>query len=147
MSIIKRKNNNNLFPSFLDDVLGNDLLNPSADLGNVGFNVPAANIKEYEDKFVLELAAPGKTKNDFNIELDNDVLTISSEQEDKHEDKDGENFTRKEYSYESFTRSFTIPESVNASKIEANYEDGILKFDLPKRDEAKTQPKRKIDIS
>lgn len=147
MSIIKRKNSNNLFPSFLDDVLGNDLLNPSADFGNVGFNVPAANIQEQEDKFVLELAAPGKSKKDFNIELDNDVLTISSEHEDKKEDKDGENFTRKEYSYESFTRSFTIPESVESNKIKANYQNGILKLDLPKREEAKTQPKRMIDIS
>lgn len=147
MSIIKRKNSNNLFPSFLDDVLGNDLLNPSADFGNVGFNVPAANIQEQEDKFVLELAAPGKSKKDFNIELDNDVLTISSEHEDKKEDNDGENFTRKEYSYESFTRSFTIPESVESNKIKANYQNGILKLDLPKREEAKTQPKRMIDIS
>jgi len=63
------------------------------------------------------------------------------------EDKDGENFTRKEYSYESFTRSFTIPESVESNKIKANYQNGILKLDLPKRDEAKTQPKRMIDIS
>ena len=147
MSIIKRKNNNNLFPSFLDDVLGNDLMNPSADFGNVGFNVPAANIKEYEDKFMLELAAPGKTKKDFNVELDNDVLTISSEKENKNENGSGENFTRKEYSYESFTRSFTIPESVDSTKIKANYEEGILKLDLPKREEAKTQPKRMIDIS
>ncbi len=147
MSIIKRKNSNNLFPSFLDDVLGNDLLNPSADFSNIGFNVPAANIQEKEDKFVLELAAPGKSKKDFNIELDNDVLTISSVHEDKKEDKDGENFTRKEYSYESFTRSFTIPESVESNKIKANYQNGILKLDLPKRDEAKTQPKRMIDIS
>lgn len=147
MSIIKRKNNNNLFPSFLDDVLGNDLLNPSADFGNVGFNVPAANIKEHEDKFMLELAAPGKSKEDFNVELDNDVLTISSEHEDKKEDKNGESFTRKEYSYESFTRSFTIPESVDSSQIKANYQNGILKFNLPKREEAKTQPKRMIDIS
>ena len=147
MSIIKRKNSNNLFPSFLDDMLGNDLMNPSADLGNVGFNVPAANIEELEDKFVLSLAAPGKTKEDFNVELDNDVLTISSEHEDKKENGSGENFTRKEYSYESFTRSFTIPESVDVSKIKANYQDGILKLDLPKRDEAKTQPKRMIDIS
>ena len=147
MSIIKRRNNNNLFPSFLDDVLGNDLMNPSADFGNVGFNVPAANIKEHEEKFILELAAPGKTKQDFNVELDNDVLTISSEQENKNENGSGENFTRKEYSYESFTRSFTIPESVDSTKIEANYEEGILKLNLPKREEAKTQPKRMIDIS
>jgi len=147
MSIIKRKNTNNLFPSFLDDMLGNDLLNPSADLGNVGFNVPAANIREYEDKFVLELAAPGKSKKDFNVELDNDVLTVSAEKVDKKEDKDDVNFTRKEYSYESFTRSFTIPESVDSSKIKANYQNGILKFDLLKRDEAKTQPKRMIEIS
>jgi len=83
MSIIKRNNSNNLFPSFLDDVLGNDILNPSADFNNIGFNVPAANIQEKEDKFVLELAAPGKSKKDFNIELDNDVLTISSVHEDK----------------------------------------------------------------
>lgn len=146
MSIIKRKNSN-LFPSFLDDVLGKDLLNPSAESGNVGFNVPAANIQEFEDKFVLDLAAPGKSKKDLNIELDNDVLTISSEKEDKNEDKTNDSFTRQEYSYESFTRSFTIPESVDSSKIKANYEDGVLKLELPKREEAKTQPKRMIDIS
>ena len=142
---LMRRTNGNLLPSLLEDIFDNNVIeNKFKNL----CSLPAANIEEKEDNFILELAAPGKSKEDFNIELDNDLLTISSEvnQETKTEDKE-RNFTRKEFSYESFKRSFTLPESVDTSKIKASYTDGVLILDLPKREEAKTQPKRMIDIS
>jgi len=136
---------NGWLPNLLEDIFDDRLTEN-------GFNtmksLPAVNIEEKEDKYSLELAAPGKSKKDFNIELDNDLLTISSEIKDekKSEDKD-KNFTRREFSYESFRRSFTLPDTVDTNKIKANYKNGVLYVDLPKRDEAKTQPKRLIDIS
>ncbi|RRO24948.1 Hsp20/alpha crystallin family protein [Flavobacteriaceae bacterium 14752] len=139
------RTNNGWLPNLLEDIFDDRLTEN-------GFNtmksLPAVNIEEKEDKFSLELAAPGKTKKDFNIELDNDLLTISSEikEEHKSEDKD-RNFTRREFSYESFKRSFTLPDSVDTNKVKANYKNGVLTVDLPKRDEAKKQPKRLIDIS
>ena len=143
MELMTRKNA--WLPSLLEDIF-DDKLTES------GFNtmksLPAVNIEEQEDKYVLELAAPGKSKKDFDIELDNDLLTISSEikEEHKSEDKD-RNFTRREFSYESFRRSFTLPDSVDTNKVKANYKNGVLLVDLPKREEAKKQPKRLIDIS
>ena len=136
---------NGWLPNLLEDIFDDRLTEH-------GFNtmksLPAVNIEEKEDKYTLELAAPGKTKKDFNIELDNDLLTISSEikEEHKSEDKD-RNFTRREFSYESFKRSFTLPDTVDTNKVKANYKNGVLTVDLPKRDEAKKQPKRLIDIS
>ena len=141
MELMTRKNA--WLPSLLEDIFDEKLTES-------GFNtmksLPAVNIEEQEDKYVLELAAPGKTKKDFDIELDNDLLTISSEIKEEHktEDKD---FTRREFSYESFRRSFTLPDSVDTSKVKANYKNGVLLVDLPKREEAKKQPKRLIDIS
>ena len=139
------KTKNGWLPSLLEDIFDDRLAESGL---NTMKSLPAVNIEEQEDKYVLELAAPGKTKKDFNIELDNDLLTISSEikEEHKSEDKD-RNFTRREFSYESFKRSFTLPDSVDTSKVKANYKNGVLSVDLPKRDEAKKQPKRLIDIS
>ena len=139
------KTKNGWLPSLLEDIFDERLAENGL---NTMKSLPAVNIEEQEDKYVLELAAPGKTKKDFNIELDNDLLTISSEikEEHKSEDKD-RNFTRREFSYESFRRSFTLPDSVDTNKVKANYENGVLLVDLPKREEAKKQPKRLIDIS
>ena len=99
-------------------------------------NIPAVNITEQKDEFVVSLAAPGLKKDDFKIDVDGNLLTISSEKEGKKEEKEAR-YTRKEYSYSSFERSFTIPDEVNKEKIEARYEDGILKLALPKKEEAK----------
>ena len=98
--------------------------------------VPAVNITDNKDKYQLSLAAPGLKKNDFNINIDGNLLTISSEKEDTKEDKDARH-SRMEYSYSSFSRSFTIPEEVQTDKIEAIYEDGILTVSLPRKEEAK----------
>jgi HSP20 family protein len=99
-------------------------------------NIPAVNITEQKDEFMVSLAAPGLKKDDFKIDVDGNLLTISSEKEEKKEEKEAR-YTRKEYNYTSFERSFTIPDEVNKEKIEARYEDGILKLALPKKEEAK----------
>ncbi|MBN1198732.1 MAG: Hsp20/alpha crystallin family protein [Bacteroidales bacterium] len=107
---------------------------------------PSANIIEKPEGFELEIAAPGLKKEDFKIDLDNAVLTISTEMEDAKKEE-GKNYTRKEFYYGSFSRSFTLPKSVNTDKIKAEYTNGILKIDLPKRDEAKLETKKEIKIS
>jgi HSP20 family protein len=108
-------------------------------------SVPPVNIRETDMTFEVELSAPGKAKENFNIELDNDMLTISSEQKSENTSEDGK-FTRREFSHSSFRRSFTLPETVKEDEIKASYENGILKITLPKREEALPKPKRMIDI-
>ncbi len=103
-------------------------------LSNV-LNVPAVNIAEKEKEYQVSLAVPGMKKDDFKIDIDGSMLTISSEKEESKEEKE-KKFTRKEYSYASFSRSFTLPEEVNKEKIEAKYEDGVLHITLPRRVEA-----------
>jgi HSP20 family protein len=106
---------------------------------------PAINIRETEEMFVVEVAAPGKQKEDFNIEVKDGVLMISSEQKAEKEEKT-EHFTRREFSYNKFSRSFTLPENVDQDKIKANYKDGLLMIDLPKME--KTSPKvKKVTIA
>ena len=106
------------------------------------------NIKETADNFVVEVAAPGMTKKDFKIELDGNMLTISSEKSDQREENEDEKYTRKEFSYQSFYRTFNLPkEVVDAEKIEAKYENGLLHLMIPKKEEAKQKPPRLIQIS
>ena len=107
-------------------------------------DVPAVNIKEENDKFVLEMAAPGMKKNDFHISLEENVLTISSEKKEEKEEKN-DNYTRREFFYNTFTRSFTLPENVDVENIKADYKNGILTLNLPKKEEAKVT--REIKIS
>lgn len=108
--------------------------------------MPAVNISENEDSFMLEMAAPGMQKSDFKINLDNNVLTLSSEKQDEKEENN-ENFSRKEFNYSSFSRSFTLPKSIDFDKIKADYKDGILKVSLPKREDAKVALNRQIEIA
>jgi HSP20 family protein len=99
-------------------------------------SVPSVNISEDSDQYKVALAAPGLKKSDFNIKVDGNMITISSEKEEKKEEKEVK-FTRHEYSYSSFSRTFTLPDEVNQDKIEAVYSDGVLTLTLPKREEAK----------
>ena len=108
--------------------------------------LPAVNIKETEKEFMIEMAAPGMTKKDFEITIENGVLTISVEKEMKNEEKE-ENFTRKEFNYSNFVRSFTLPENVNEEKIVANYEEGLLKLHLTKKQFTKVPPRKEIAVS
>ncbi|WP_324721383.1 Hsp20/alpha crystallin family protein [Salinimicrobium sp. HB62] len=147
MNLIKR-NTDNWLPSIFDDMFKTDWMdNGSNGLSRIGTSVPAVNIAENDDSFTLEVAAPGMSKKDFNLELDNGVLTISSEVKKEDEKKEnGGRFTRREFSYTSFKRAFSLPESVDPEKISAKYNEGVLKIELPKREDAKVQAKRLIDI-
>ncbi len=109
-------------------------------------SMPAVNIKEDEKKFTLDLAVPGIEKKDLKIEINEDVITISSEHsEEKVDDRD--DFKRREFSYSTFCRSFYLPENVSKDKIEANYKDGILSVVLPKDAEEKAKLTREVKIS
>jgi HSP20 family protein len=108
-------------------------------------NMPAVNIVEGKEDFRIEVAAPGLEKNDFKIDLDNNVLTIISEKEMKSEEKDDQ-YMRREFSYSSFSRSFALPDSVNEEKISAKHKDGVLTIHIPKKEEAKVKPVKEIKI-
>ena len=108
-------------------------------------NVPAVNISEMKDEYQVSVAVPGMKKDDFKIDVEGNVLTISSEKEESTEDKDGQ-YTRREYNYSSFTRSFTLPDEVNKEKIEAKYEDGVLKINMPRKDEAKKLLAKQVPV-
>jgi HSP20 family protein len=133
-------------PNTLSDVFQNFFDNDFVDLFNRKGLDPAANILEHPDSFELDLAAPGLKKDDFKIHLENNVLTISSEVQDEKEEE-AKNYTRKEFHYSSFSRSFTLPRIVELDKIKADYENGILKVMLPKKDEARLDIKKEIKIS
>lgn len=110
-----------------------------------GATLPAVNVKESEDAFEIEVAAPGLNKNDFKIEVNKKTLTISAEQKSSSEDKQ-DNYTRREFSYSTFQRSFTLPNIVDESNVQAKYSDGILHLSLPKKPEAKPVPARLIEV-
>ena len=133
------------FPHVGDDFFGKDFLSTFFSDG-ADYSVPAVNIKENENNFEIDLAAPGVNKEDFSINLEKNILTISSGKEVDKEEK-GENFMRKEFGFASFTRSFSVPESVNTERIKASHKNGILKIELPKMDEAKVKQLKSIKIS
>ena len=143
-----RRNTDNWLPSIFDDMFKTDWMdNGDSGMSRIGTSVPAVNVSENDDYFMLEVAAPGKTRKDFNLELDNGVLTISSEDKKEEEKKDSNGrFTRREFSYSSFKRAFSLPETVDQEKISAEYKNGVLMVKLPKREDAKVQPKKMIEI-
>lgn len=126
---------NDVFESIFNDTFFNDRLTS---------RVPAANISESEAHFHVELAAPGLKKEDFKLNLDRNVLTVSVQQNNETGDT-LKNYSKREYSYSSWVRSFTLPESANAENIEAVYTDGVLKIDIAKREEARAV-RRQIEI-
>jgi len=136
------------YPSLFDRFFENDLFDWSnRNYSNTNTTLPSVNIKESTDDFEVEVAAPGFNKNDFRIELNHDLLTISSEKELDKETKEGQQFTLREFSYQSFSRSFTLPNSADSEKIGAKYENGILRILIPKKEEAKPRPARQIAIA
>ena len=144
MSLIKRKHTHR-FPSIFDELMTPDWFGGFA-VNETTKSLPAVNIKESDVDFTVQVAAPGLKKEDFNIELDNDMLTISSEVKQEQEAQN-EKFTRKEFAYHAFKRSFTLPETIDKEGINAGYESGVLVVSLPKLKEAQPQPKRLISIS
>ena len=146
---LANSNSNQNFPTlsnWLDDIFNRDLPSVFTSNFNTGITLPKVNIKETADAFMVEMAVPGLKKSDFHLDLDNQVLSISTETKEENEHKE-ENYTRREFGYSSFKRTFNLPESVNDEKINANYENGILSILLPKKEEAKQKPARSIKIS
>jgi HSP20 family protein len=132
------------FRKIMDRFFGGDI---SDFVGDFNGTVPSVNIKETKDDVKLEVAAPGMSKDNFKVILENDYLTVSAEKQNDMESKD-ENYDRKEFSYESFQRSFYLPENmVKADKIDAKYSDGILHITVPKAEEAKAKEPKRIDVS
>lgn len=142
MGLIKFQSHLPHFANVLDNFFGND--------GNFAapftLNAPAVNVKEDENGFKIEVAAPGLKKEDFQIHLDNHLLTISAES--KNETKnETEKYTRKEFHFHTFKRSFTLPKSADAENIIANYNNGILEIAISKKEEAKPRPIKEIVIA
>jgi HSP20 family protein len=135
----------NAWPNLVEEFFNGDLFPRFFD-AETRQSLPAVNIIEGKDDYRIEVAAPGLRKEDFRINLDNNVLTVSSEREEKNESNE-EKVMRKEFNYYSFSRSFTLPQTVDSEKIQASHKDGILHVMIPKRDEAKQKPSRDIKIS
>ncbi len=134
------------FPDILEDFFNDDFFYPGLFNRETGRNMPAVNVAENENEYRVEVAAPGLDKKDFQIELNDNVLTISSEKEESKDEKQ-ENYTRKEFNYTSFSRSFTLPREVNRDKIKANHKDGVLTVIIPKVAEEKSKLKKLIQVS
>ena len=141
MNLIRKQNA--FFPSLVDELFNQDM---RVRTSSISSTMPAVNIIEQDTQFLIELAAPGNKKEDFEIEIEDGILSISSSNEEENT-LEKETFTRHEFSYNSFRRSFTIPESVDVSTIEANYNEGVLLIKLLKLEEALPQPKKLITIS
>jgi HSP20 family protein len=150
MSIVKR--NGWLFndmPTLFNDVLTRDLWNWGLENNSsTNTTIPAINVKETNDNFEVEVAAPGMTKKDFKIQLENNMLTISSEKNNEWENNENDRYTRREFSYQSFQRTFQLPKDVvDEDKIQAKYENGLLHLTIPKKEHAKQRPPRMIEIA
>ena len=134
------------FPTFVDDFF--KPWNEWFDNDNrfwATVRIPSVNITENKDEYNVSLAVPGMKKEDFKIDVNGNMLTISCEKDETKEEKD-KKYTRKEYSYSSFSRTFTLPEEVNREKIDARYEDGLLKLSLPRKEEAKKFAAKQIAV-
>ena len=138
MNLIRKQNSR--FPSIMEELFNN---NWNASISDYSNSKPAVNVKEDDKSFTLQIAAPGINKNDFEISLENRVLSIEVVKKDEHDVND---FTSKEFDYNSFKRSFSIPKSIELLKINASYINGILKINLPKNKEDQLQPKKFIRI-
>lgn len=140
MSLIRRHSGG--FPGIWNDMLTPDWFGGTHPPRST---FPAVNIQQSETGFIVELAIPGQQKEDFNIEVDENVLTISLEKDFENETEQN-GYTRREFGYSNFKRSFTLPETVNEDGITAQYESGILRFSIPKKSEALPRPKRLIEV-
>lgn len=138
-----------LFSSFFgSSAFDRDLLDWGNDFfpSRLGINVPTANVSETPKEYKLELAAPGLDRKDFKVEIDNGVLTISAEKEEEKNEKEG-GYSKREYSFNSFSRSFALPDNVRDSSIDAKYENGVLRIVIPKEKETPAKLARKVEVS
>ena len=147
MTLIKRENFFPTWTNLFEDFLGKEMVEwPNRRSAFANFTVPSVNVKENEGNFKVEMAAPGLEKADFKIDLNGNLLTISSEKKGENEVRDNNSYTRKEFSYQSFSRSFTLPDIVDNEAISAKYENGILTVTIPKKEIALHDNVKQIEI-
>lgn len=148
--VVAKKGNGNIFPSLMENFFSDRFYDLAPLMGGFGmdqpFRVPEVNIIENAKDYQIELAAPGMDRKDFKIEVQNGMINISAEKEDEKRE-DGKNFTRREFSYNAFSRSFALPENLLDEKIDAKYENGILKLVLPKREAKAVKPAKQIKVA
>lgn len=149
MKTLLRNGNSDQFPGFFDDLFNRNILNWGlSNFSNTNTTIPAVNIRETPERYEVELAAPGMEKKDFRIQLDDNVLTISSEKEHSENNGQKPRYALREFSYQSFSRTFTLQKDVvDTEKIEATYADGVLRLAIPKKQEAKEARTKQIMIS
>lgn len=145
MTLVKYNESMPAISGWVDDFFNSALL-PGFGWGKAMANSPAVNMRETHDSYYLEVAAPGLTKKDFEVEVDNGLLTISAKSETQQEENTKQ-YTRREFSYHTFSRTFTLPDGVKQDDISANYQNGILYVTLPKTEEVKGKAPRTIKIS
>ena len=149
MTIVKRNGNlQNQFPTAFDDFFSRDIFNWSlANFSDTNTTIPAVNIKETADNYEVEVAAPGMTKKDFRVQLEGNILTISSEKSKQKEDSEDSRYSTREFSYQSFSRTFNLQKDVvDTEKIQAKYEEGVLLLLIPKKENARQKQPRLIEI-
>ncbi len=147
MKLTKRSNGKNVAPTFrsiLDDFWGADDFFERRWMHAPLLKTPAVNIKDNDKNFEIEVAAPGLNRDDFEVTIENNILSISCEKEEKTEEKE-ENYTREEFNYTAFSRSFSLPENVDSESVDAKYRDGVLTLTLKKKEVAEPAAKT-IDI-
>ncbi len=147
MTLVKFNDSFPAFSNLFDNFFGRDM-DEMLNWTRVGTAVPAVNIREENDVFHVELAAPGLKKEDFRVTLDNGLLTITAGSRQQNEENNPEGrYTKREFAYQSFARSFTLPSTVEADQIDARYQDGILHLAIPKKEEARRKAPRQIEIA
>ena len=147
-TLVKRNGSLPSVGSLFEDFFSKDIFNwADKNFAASGSNLPSVNLRETDNELEVELAAPGMQKEDFKVEVENNMLIISSEKQQENEDKeDREGYIRREFNYQSFYRSFTLPEYVDEENIEANYRDGILHVTIAKKDDGRRRGPRNIQI-
>ena len=141
------KNTDVVFPRLWNDFFENEFFGVPV-TARPALSVPAVNIRKNETVYEIEVAAPGMKKEDFSISLDNQVLTIASEKKSEQVKEDKQHgYTRREFNFSSFRRSFALPEETQVDKISANYTDGVLHIHVPKKEAVKTPNSRMIEIA
>jgi len=143
MSLIRT---GSLLPSIISDFFQSTDPFFASELAETRTMWPPANIAEDANEFRIDLALPGMKKNDFDVNIEGDVITISAEKKEE-KTEENERYTRREFYQSAFQRSFRIPQTANADKVKASYEDGILKLSIPKKEEAKQGKKREIAVA
>lgn len=147
MTLVEAKRRKKLLPDLWEDFFNDRFFNaPFLSMNRSDLSVvPDANIIENPDNFQIELAAPGLEKKDFKVEMQNGSLSISAEKEEEKKEEN-KNFRRREFSFSSFTRSFTLPENILKDKIDAKYESGVLKLTIPKKEVSPAEPVKEIKV-